>query len=67
MSMIQKLEGWVAAHPTEANEPFMNITSQRKFTLNELLAALKEEEQTGVAIVDEGLVELRNNVSQWLQ
>lgn len=67
MTTIEKLEQWIREHPDEAKEPFMNITTQRTFTLEQLLAGVKEEAETGVAIVDEDLVELKNRVAEWLE
>ncbi|MDJ0676187.1 MAG: hypothetical protein QNJ36_12515 [Calothrix sp. MO_167.B42] len=66
MTTLEKLEQWVSEHPAEANEPFMNVTKQRKLSLQQLLAAMKEEAETGVAIVDEDLVELKKRVAEWL-
>ncbi len=45
----------------------MNVSSQQTFTLNQLLAAMRQEAETGVAIVDTGFVELKSRVAEWLQ
>jgi glutamate formiminotransferase len=67
MTILEKLEQWVREHPNEAKEPFMNITTQRAFTLERLYEAMKQEAETGVAIVEEELVELKNNLADWLE
>lgn len=67
MTLLSKLTQWVNEHPEEAQEPFMNVTTQRKLTLLQLLEALQIEEETGVAIVDEELLQLKQNAAEWLE
>jgi ABC-type Mn2+/Zn2+ transport system ATPase subunit len=67
MSTLENLENWVRAHPQEADEPFMNVSTQRTFTLNQLLAAIKQEAEMGVTMVDQDLLALKNRVAEWLR
>ncbi|AFL75564.1 hypothetical protein [Thiocystis violascens] len=64
---LVKLEQWVKDHPEGAAEPFMNITTQRKITLNTVYKELKQEKETGVAIVDEDLLAIVRDLDDWLQ
>ena len=38
---IKKLEKWVNEHPEEADLPAMNITSERVFTVRDVLEEIK--------------------------
>lgn len=67
MTILEKLEQWISEHPEEAKEPFMNVSTQRTLTLEQLLSALQEESKTGVILVDEELLELKNQVTEWLE
>jgi hypothetical protein len=64
---IAKLGSWIANNPEEANEPFMNVSTQRKVTLKGIYEELKKEKETGVAIVDEDLLNVLKDVDQWLK
>lgn len=67
MVNIAKLETWINEHPEEAAEPFMNVSTQRKVTLKAICEELKTEQETGVAIVDEDLLQVVREVDDWLK
>lgn len=64
---LEKLEKWIDEHPEGAQEPFMNISTQREFKLADILEDLKEQEKTGVSVVDEELLEVVDQVDTWLR
>lgn len=64
---ILKLEKWIKAHPEEAAEPFLDVSTQRKVTLQGIYEELKNEKDTGVAIVDEDLLHVIREVDDWLK
>jgi hypothetical protein len=64
---IAKLEAWINENPEGADEPFMNVTTQRKVTLKMIYEELKKEKDTGVAIVDENLLQVIKDVDDWLK
>ena len=64
---LTKLGTWVKGHPEESAEPFMDVTTQRKVTLKGIYEELKKEDETGVAIVDEDLLKVIQDVDHWLQ
>lgn len=63
---LAKLGQWVSDHPEEASEPFMNVSTQRSVTVESLYHELKQQEETGVAIVDEDLLETIERLEEWL-
>ena len=67
MVNIEKLEKWVNEHPEEAAEPFLNVSTQRKVTLQGIYEELKKEKDTGVAIVDEDLLQVVLEIEDWLE
>jgi len=67
MNTIEKLEKWVNEHHEEADTPAMNVTTGRSFSTRELLNELKREKETGVAIVDEGILEAKGIIENWLK
>jgi hypothetical protein len=64
---LVKLEEWVKANPEGATEPFMSVTTQRKVTLKGIYEELQKEEETGVTIVDEDLLQVIREVDDWLK
>jgi len=67
MTDIAKLENWIKQHPEEADEPFMNVSTQRKVTLKGVYEELQKEQETGVAVVDEDLLNVIRDVDDWLK
>ena len=64
--LIAKLEQWVAEHPDWADVPHINITTGKEFTMRGILAELTMERDTGVAIVDKDVLEVKSQVKKWL-
>lgn len=64
---LAKLENWVNDHPAEAAEPFMNVSTQRKVTIKGVYDELKRQKDTGVAIVDEDLMQVVQEIDEWLK
>ena len=64
---IAKLEKWVDEHPKEADLVTINMTTGKKFTVKGVLEAVKQEKESGVAIADKDFIEVKNNISKWLE
>lgn len=64
---VAKLEKWVDEHPTEADLVTVNMKTGKRFTVRSVLEAVKQEKETGVAIVDKDTIEVKNNISKWLE
>ena len=64
--LIEKLEKWVEENPEEADVPHINLTTQKEFTIRGILNQLVEERETGIAMVDEEILEIRNLIETWL-
>jgi hypothetical protein len=64
--LIKKLEKWVAEHPEEADVPHINLTTQKEFTIRGILNQLIEEQKTGVPIVDEEVLEIKDLIEKWI-
>ncbi len=67
MDLIEKLERWVNENPENADVETVNITTGRKFTTRGILVELKREKETGIAIVDEEILEVKSNIEDWLR
>ena len=65
-SLFEKLNVWVQKHPEEADVLHINLTTQRQFTLRDVLGQLKKEKETGVALADEELLQVKDLVGKWL-
>ena len=65
-TFLKKLEAWVEDHPEEADAPTIHLTTQKEFTLRDVLAQLIEEEKSGVAIVDEDVLQIKEQVKEWI-
>lgn len=64
---VAKLEKWVDEHPKEADLVAVNMSTGTKFTIRGVLEAVKQEKESGVAIVDKDFIEVKNNISKWLE
>jgi hypothetical protein len=64
--LVEKLATWVEEHPEQADVPHINLTTQKEFTIREVLDRLVEEEDTGVAIVEDEMLELKGLVKDWI-
>ena len=66
MELVEKLEKWVREHPKEADEPFIDITTQKETTVREISGELKEEREAGIAILDEETRKIVKQIEQWV-
>jgi len=64
--LIEKLEKWVDEHPEDADIPHINLTTQREFTIRGILDQMIQERATGIAIVDEEVLEIETQIEKWL-
>jgi len=64
--LVEKLEKWVAEHPDAADAPTIDITTQKEFTIREVLNQLIQERDTGAAIVDEDILKIKRQIAKWL-
>lgn len=64
---VAKLEKWVDEHSKEADLVTINMSTGKKFTVRGVLEAVKQEKESGVAIVDKDFIEVKNNISKWLE
>jgi hypothetical protein len=64
--LIEKLEKWVKEHPEDADAPHINLTTQREFTIRGILELLIQEKETRVAIVDEEILKIRDEIEKWV-
>lgn len=64
--LVEKLTTWVEEHPEEADVAHINLTTQQEFTIRGVLERLAEEEDTGVAIVEDEMLELKGLVKDWI-
>lgn len=64
---VAKLEKWVDEHPKEADLVTVNMSTGNKFTIRGVLEAVKQEKESGVAIVDKDFIEVKKNISKWLE
>ncbi|NIN69812.1 MAG: hypothetical protein GTO63_35050 [Anaerolineae bacterium] len=64
--LIERLEKWVGEHPEDADVPHIHLTTQKEFTIRGILEQLVEEEETGVAIVEDELLEIKGLIKDWM-
>lgn len=64
---IEKLEKWVNEHPEEADLPVTNMTTGKTSTVREVLDALKVAKASGAKILDKNILEVEENIKQWLE
>ncbi|MCD4843113.1 MAG: hypothetical protein K8R25_01365 [Methanosarcinales archaeon] len=67
MKFIEKLEKWVSEHPEAADAPTVNMNTGRETTIRGILEELKKEKETGIAIVDPEILEVKTNIEEWLE
>lgn len=67
MELLEKLEKFVSEHPEAADAPTINLTSGIEFTIREIFDELKREQETGIAIVDPEILEVKSNIERWLE
>lgn len=64
--LVEELRRWVDEHPEEADIPHINMTTQREFTMRGILDELVREEEMGIAIVDEEVLEIKSEIQRWI-
>jgi len=64
---VEKLGNWVQNNPEAADEPFMNVTTQRKLTIRDIYDELKKEKETEVTIVDPEITNVLSDLNDWLE
>lgn len=67
MDTIELLEKWIDEHPEEADLQAMNISTGRTFSIREVFEDLKKEKESGVAILDEEVLEVKGHIEDWLK
>lgn len=65
--LIGRLKKWVEENPKDADVPHINLTTQKEFTIRGILEQMIEEEKTGIAIVDEEVLEIEDLIDKWLE
>jgi len=64
--LVASLERWVEEHPEDAEVKHINLTTMREFTIKEIYEQLKEAQETGVAIIDEEVIEVKEQIRKWV-
>lgn len=64
--LLEKLEKWVEEHQEAADVPHINITTQKEFTIRNILGQLKQEQESGIAIVDEETLAIKDQIKSWI-
>jgi hypothetical protein len=64
--LIEKLEKWVEEHPEEADVPHINLTTQKEFTIRGILSQMVEVQKTGLSIVDEEVLGIKDQIAKWI-
>jgi len=65
--LIEKLQEWVKEHPKDADVRHINITTQKEFTIRGILDELIRERESKVAIVDEEVLKIKDQIAKWLK
>jgi hypothetical protein len=58
---------WVEDNPEAADAPTINLTTQKEFTMREMLSVLIQEKDSRVAILDNETLEIKNQIKTWLK
>ena len=64
--LIEKLKTWVEEHPEAADAPTVNMTTQKKFTMREMLEEFTRAKEDEIAIIDEETLEIKSQIEKWL-
>jgi hypothetical protein len=65
--LVEKLMKWVEDNPEAADAPTINLTTQKEFTMREMLSVLIQEKDSRVAILDNETLEIKNQIKTWLK
>jgi hypothetical protein len=66
IELIKKLEQWVTTHPQDADTKHINLTTQKEFTMREVLEQLIDERDKGIAIADNEINRVVGEVEKWI-
>lgn len=61
-----KLGKWVEENPEDADVPHIHLTTMKEFTIREILGQLKEEVESGVAVLDPDIIDAKNQIKKWV-
>jgi hypothetical protein len=59
-------KAWVEEHPEEADVTQINLTTQKEFTLREILDQLVEAKERKTVVLDTEVLEIKEQVQQWI-
>jgi sugar-specific transcriptional regulator TrmB len=65
--LIEKLRQWVEEHPEAADAPTVNVTTQKTFTMREMLNEFTRAKEEEIAIVDKETLEIKSQIEKWLK
>jgi sugar-specific transcriptional regulator TrmB len=65
--LIEKLRQWVEEHPKAADAPTVNVTTQKTFTMREMLNEFTRAKEEEIAIVDKETLEIKSQIEKWLK
>ena len=64
---LAKFRAWVEENPEEAGVTQINLTTQKEFTLREILDQLIEAETSETVMLDEEVLEIKEQVQKWIE
>jgi hypothetical protein len=64
---LAKFRAWVEENPEEAGVTQINLTTQKEFTLREILDQLIEAETSEAVMLDEEVLEIKEQVQKWIE
>jgi hypothetical protein len=64
---LAKFRAWVEENPEEADVTQINLTTQKEFTLREILDQLIEAETREAVMLDEEVLEIKEQVQKWIE
>jgi len=64
---LAKFRAWVEENPGEAGVTQINLTTQKEFTLREILEQLIEAETSETVMLDEEVLEIKEQVQKWIE
>lgn len=67
LELVEKLENFIRKNPEAADAKTINLSTAKEFTLRKIYEELKKEKETGIAIVDPEIIEVKSNIKEWLK
>jgi len=64
---LARFRAWVEENPEEAGVTQINLTTQKEFTLREILEQLIEAETSEAVMLDEEVLEIKEQVQKWIE